>query len=75
MDDGGKRVKKTILSRAVIYIKDIMLITGKSERTACRIAKEIRDVKGKVRGQVITIGDFSSHMGMTEEEVRSYLIN
>lgn len=69
---GGKSSKK-LLTRIVIYPKDVEIITGRSHRTACRILRDIRLAMGKSKHQLISIDEFCLHTGMEERLVREFL--
>jgi hypothetical protein len=68
----NKPVKR---SRTVIYIKDIMMITGRQYRAARYLYQAILRHFGKRKGHVVTCVEFSIYMGIDEETVISYLIN
>ena len=55
--------------RLFIYTKDIMLITGKSERSASRIMVSIKKKYQKRVNSGITIHEFCEHMRLDEEYV------
>jgi len=59
--------------RMVIYTKDIQRITGKSERTARQIMSYIRTTLGKRRHQLVSVGEFCSFVGLSEDEVAKYI--
>ena len=50
-------------------IKDVQIITGKSERTARRQRKAIRKKLGKEDHHEITVREFCQYKGLSEEEV------
>jgi hypothetical protein len=52
------------MKRVVIYPKDIMLITGKSERYAREILKKIKKQLNKPDNQYITIKEFCTYTGI-----------
>jgi len=57
------------LKRLIIYPKDIMLITGKSERYARYLHKRIKKHFGKEDHQVLSVAEFSQYMGLNADEV------
>ena len=50
--------------RIFIYPKDVMIITGKSLRTAKEIIKRIKARYGKARYQPVTRAEFEEFMGI-----------
>ena len=62
-----------IPTRIVIYAKDIMLITGKCERTARRMIAAIKKKFDKPATACITIDDFCLFTGLKQMEVSAYL--
>lgn len=61
---------KQRMRRVIIYPKDIMILTGKSERNARALHGRIREHFGKQRHQVLMVSEFCEYMGMNVEEVR-----
>ncbi|MNX99987.1 hypothetical protein D3C86_1324650 [compost metagenome] len=59
--------------RLVIYPKDIMLITGKSERYCRYLIKRMKAHFNKEDHQLITITEFSNYLGLDPEEVSKTL--
>ena len=59
--------------RSCIYPKDVLRITGKSERACCRMLQTIRRKNGKESHQFITIDEFANHTGIPQDLVRKYL--
>lgn len=57
------------LKRLIIYPKDIMLITGKSERYSRYLHKRIKDHFNKKDHQVLSVGEFCTYMGLDADEV------
>jgi hypothetical protein len=64
---------RTVPNRIVLNTKDIMLITGKSERTSRRLLKEIRSSARNTRVSFVSLEQFCAFTGMTREEVIPYL--
>ena len=60
-------------NRAVIYIKDIIVITGLSKSSATRLYAEIMRKYGKGPRQFITFQEFSIYTGIDKEVVQDYL--
>jgi hypothetical protein len=61
-------------TRIVIYVKDVMNITGRSERTARYLLFNIRKHFGKERGAFVTIEEFCEFTGMKREGVERFLV-
>ena len=61
------------IKRAVIYSKDIELITGRSGRSARKMMAVIRRRLGKEKHQLISLGEFCSYTGLPEDEILKYL--
>ena len=61
------------MKRVVIYPKDIMIITGKSERYSRYLIQRIKKHLGKEDHQVVSIGEFCEYMGLEEDEISSIL--
>lgn len=55
--------------RLVIYPKDIMLITGKSERYSRYLLKRMKAHFNKLDHQYITITEMCSYLGLDPDEV------
>jgi hypothetical protein len=64
---------RTVPNRIVLNTKDIMLITGKSERTSRRLLKEIRRSAPNTRVSFVSLEQFCAFTGMTREAVIPYL--
>jgi hypothetical protein len=60
--------------RIVIYVKDVMNITGRSDRTARSLLCSIRKHFGKERGAFVTIEEFCEFTGMKNEMVEKFLV-
>lgn len=61
------------MKRICINTTDVMFITGKSDRQARNIINDIKDHFGKAKHQVVTIKEFCEYLGLTEEEISSYI--
>ncbi|MEO8771521.1 MAG: hypothetical protein ABI402_15605 [Ferruginibacter sp.] len=57
----------------IIYIKEIMLITGKTESAARRLADRIRKEFKKPKKTLITIEEFCKYTGLGEGSVRKVI--
>jgi hypothetical protein len=62
-----------ITERICIYPKDVMLITGRSERSGCRLLQTIRKKYNKTKHQFVSIFEFSEYTGLQIEEIRTFL--
>lgn len=60
-------------SRVCIYNKDVMVITGKSDKTVRLMMKKIRLAYGKRKNALITVQEFSAYMGINEEYIQECL--
>jgi hypothetical protein len=59
--------------RAVIYIKDVMMITGKKLTAARNLYYSVLEAFQKQPGQFVTLQEFSLYTGISEEVIASYL--
>lgn len=57
------------LKRLCIYPKDIMIITGKSERYARKLLQSVKEQLGKDPNQFVTVKEFSTYSGLNEEDI------
>lgn len=55
--------------RVCIYPKDIMIITGKSERYSRRLLKQIKQHLSKKEHQFVSIEEFSDYTGLSKETI------
>ena len=55
-----------MMKRVVIYPKDIMVVTGKSERHSRTLLKRMKTHFKKEEYQYITITEFCTYMGLDE---------
>ncbi len=62
------------IKRLIIYPKDIMLITGKSERYSRYLHKRIKRHFNKEDHQVLSVGEFCNYMGLDADEVSGSII-
>ena len=61
-DLAPSNLKAMITERICIYPKDVMLITGRSERSGCRLLQTIKRIYGKAKHQFVTIFEFSEYI-------------
>ena len=66
-----KTIRRT--NRAVIYVKDIVIITGRKTGAARTLYWAIMRSFDKKPGQFITFQEFSNYTGIDEETVQEYL--
>lgn len=66
-------VSSKIPNRAVVYPKDIENITGRKERAARKLLKNIKAAFKKKQNQFVTCSEFSLYTGIDEGVVREYL--
>jgi hypothetical protein len=60
-------------TRIVLYPKDIIIITGKSERTVRRMIAAIRKKYHKDKSKLVSVEDFCRYTGLKEEKVMTFL--
>jgi hypothetical protein len=61
------------MERVVIYPKDVHIVTGKSERWARNIIKEIKQTLRKQENQLVSVDEFCSYMGLDNTQVKQQL--
>lgn len=61
------------MKRIVIHTKDVMIITGKSERYSRYLIKKIKEEIGKGEHQYLTIREFCEYLGLHHDEVEGIL--
>lgn len=57
------------MKRIAIYPKDIMIITGKSERYSRELLRSIRNQLKKEKHQIVSFDEFCAYMGIKIDEV------
>jgi len=62
------------MKRVVIYPKDIMIITGKSERYSRYLIQRIKNHLKKEDHQVVSVSEFCEYMGLCSDDIESLLI-
>jgi hypothetical protein len=60
-------------NRLIIYRKDIMRITGHSDRYARNLLHRMRKQLNKSRHHLITVDEFCAYMGLNPDEVKPLL--
>jgi len=66
--------QKIVPNRIVIYAKDLMNITGRSERTARKILQQIRQASGKKKGDMVTVEEFCQFTRIDERQIGAFLL-
>jgi hypothetical protein len=61
------------MTRICTCVKDVQIVTGKSERYARILLATIKNKLGKSKEQVVTIKELCDHLGLDEYEVRPLL--
>ena len=61
------------MKRLVLHTKDVMIITGKSERYSRDLIKKMKEHYLKKRHQYITIKEFCDYLGLDPDEVGEVL--
>ena len=57
------------MKRVVIYPKDVMIITGKSDRYSRNVLKKVKAHFEKEDHQYITVKEFCIYMGLEVEQI------
>jgi hypothetical protein len=60
-------------SRICIYPKDIVRITGKSERYGRKLIEKIKKENSKKSYQVLTVEEFCNYMGLDASQVHEII--
>ncbi len=61
------------LERLIINPTDVMLITGFTERRACRLLVKIKKANKKHGNALVTIDEFCLYTALKKEQVQPYL--
>lgn len=56
------------MKRIAIYPKDIMIITGRSERYSRELLRSIRNQLKKEKHQIVTFDEFYTYMGIKSND-------
>ena len=62
-----------LMIRLWIYPKDIMIITGRSDRYGRNLIKKIKEYFQKEQHQVVTVEEFCQYMGLQPDAVAKQL--
>lgn len=65
---------KNAPARMVIYTKDVMLLTGKSERTARKLLTRVRRHFAKDSRSLVTVEEFCTFTGFDPDQVLQSLV-
>lgn len=57
------------MTRICTCVKDIQIITGRSERYARILLQEIKEKLGRSKVQLVTIKELCDYLGLNEAEV------
>lgn len=57
------------MNRLCIYPKDIMIITGRSDKYGRNLIKKIKEHLNKQQHQVVSVDEFCQYMGLQLEAV------
>ena len=57
------------MKRVAIYPKDIMIITGKSERYSRDLLKQLKEKLKKEKHQVVSLQEFCTYIGLTLADI------
>jgi hypothetical protein len=57
------------MERVAIYVKDLQILTGKSERYCRYLIKDIREATHKQPHQLLTLTDCRKYLGIPKEEL------
>ena len=63
-----------IPTRVVIYTKDVCNITGLGPRASRKLLSAIRKALNKKPGSFITVNDFATYTGITEETLLNFMV-
>lgn len=63
--------RRLAMRRLVIHTKDVMIITGKSERYSRTLIQIVKEELRKEPHQYVTINEFAKYLGLDPEEVYS----
>lgn len=61
------------MKRIIIYPKDIMVLTGRSERYSREILRKIKTHHKKEKYQLVSVQEFCDFMGIKSDEVEHIL--
>lgn len=61
------------LQRIIIYTYDVVVLTGKSKRSARRLLEQVRAVYGRRRFEMVPIKEFCEYYSLDVEEVKQKL--
>lgn len=61
------------MKRIVLHTKDVMIVTGKSERYSRKLIYQIKEHLLKQKHQYVTIKEFCEYLGLDQYEVEDVL--
>lgn len=68
-----KMAAKMLPKRMAIHARDVVVITGLSDRSARRLIQQIKTAYGKEDHTFVTITEFCNFGGFPEDEVRGLI--
>jgi hypothetical protein len=69
-----EKSRKTIEKRIISYLKDIQVLTGKSECYALKMVAQIKEELDKKTYQPLSIKEFCLYIGLEVEKVKKALV-
>lgn len=66
---------KKMPKRIVIYAKDVENITGRKTRASRKLLQRIREQNKKQKDAFVTVKEFCLFTGISEDEVREFLLD
>ena len=63
------------MERLVIHPKDIQIVTGRTERYGRKVINKIKATLKKQPHQLVTIQEYCSYAGLSENHVKQILFN
>lgn len=61
------------MQRITIYTKDVVILTGRSERQSRYLLEKIKSHYNKAQHQLISVEEFCQYTGLDPEKVKPYL--
>ena len=60
-------------NRIIMYPKDVMRLTGKSERYGRNLLNRIKENKAKAKRHYVSVNEFAEFTGLSVEEITIFL--
>lgn len=67
---GRLMYKKAFAGRMIVYVKDVMVLTGRKRKAATNQLNRVRKQANKDRKDPVTVGDYCKHTKVPEETLR-----